>query len=122
MRIGRIVTGLLGAMVIGGTAAAQAGGGLGQSLGVTSYPAQGQTPQMQQKDEGQCYAWSKQQTGIDPMAKPPPPPPSTALGPRRRAIQNEEEEQAQAQMSGKQKATFDKAFSACMTGRGYVTR
>lgn len=38
------------------------------SLGVIVYPAKGQPPQQQNKDEGECYAWARQQTGIDPVA------------------------------------------------------
>jgi len=30
------------------------------------YPAKNQTPQQQQKDEGECATWAKQTTGIDP--------------------------------------------------------
>src|SRR5512137_289457 len=41
------------------------------SLGMVVFPAQGQTPQKQAQDEGECYAWSKGQTGVDPMAPPP---------------------------------------------------
>jgi len=44
------------------------------SLGVFPYPTKGQDAAQQQKDEGECYTWSKQQTGIDPAAPPPPPP------------------------------------------------
>jgi YMGG-like Gly-zipper len=49
------------------------------------YPSKGQTAQQQQKDEGECAAWAKQTTGIDPAvlaatptvaAAPPPPPPT----------------------------------------------
>ena len=40
------------------------------------FPAKGQTPQQQAQDEGECYAWSKQQTGIDPFAAPTPAPTS----------------------------------------------
>ena len=42
------------------------------------YPAKGQSPQQQQADDGQCYAWAKNSTGIDPAvvsAQPPPPAP-----------------------------------------------
>jgi uncharacterized protein YcfJ len=35
------------------------------------FPAKGQTSQQQAQDEGECYAWSKGQTGVDPMAPPP---------------------------------------------------
>ena len=30
------------------------------------YPAAGQTPEQQQQDQGQCHAWSVQQSGFDP--------------------------------------------------------
>ncbi|HYA76118.1 MAG TPA: glycine zipper domain-containing protein [Burkholderiaceae bacterium] len=30
------------------------------------YPARGQSPQQQNQDEGECYVWAKQSTGIDP--------------------------------------------------------
>jgi hypothetical protein len=32
------------------------------------YPAKGQSPQQQSQDEGECYVWAKQSTGIDPVA------------------------------------------------------
>jgi uncharacterized protein YcfJ len=44
---------------------------LSTSLGMVVFPAKGQTPQQQAQDEGECYAWSKGQTGVDPMAPPP---------------------------------------------------
>lgn len=31
-----------------------------------TYPAKGQTPEQQSKDDGECYVWAKQTTGIDP--------------------------------------------------------
>jgi hypothetical protein len=30
------------------------------------YPNQGQSPQQEQFDKGQCYSWAVQQTGFDP--------------------------------------------------------
>lgn len=39
---------------------------LSSSLGVVAYPAKGQSDKEQSKDEGECFAWAKQQTGIDP--------------------------------------------------------
>jgi len=44
------------------------------------YPAKGQSAAQQQKDETECYAWAKGQTGYDPAnatqyAAPPPPQP-----------------------------------------------
>jgi len=48
------------------------------------YPAKGQTPQQQKKDEGECYSWAVQNSGYDPANPPPPPaaaaPPTTATG------------------------------------------
>jgi hypothetical protein len=41
---------------------------LSSSLGVATYPSKGQSPDQQSKDEGECFAWAKQQTGIDPVA------------------------------------------------------
>jgi len=46
---------------------------LSTSFGMVVFPAQGQTPQKQSQDEGECYAWSKGQTGVDPMAPAPAP-------------------------------------------------
>jgi len=39
------------------------------------YPAKGQSAQQQKKDDGECYTWAKQSTGIDPavVAQTPPP-------------------------------------------------
>lgn len=44
---------------------------LSTSLGMVVFPAKGQAAQQQSQDEGECYAWSKGQTGVDPMAPPP---------------------------------------------------
>ena len=41
------------------------------------YPAKGQSQSQQHADEGQCSAWAKQSTGIDPMAVAQTPPPQT---------------------------------------------
>jgi hypothetical protein len=45
---------------------------MSQSLGIMVFPAKGQTPEQQGKDESDCYVWAKQQTGYDPVAPPPP--------------------------------------------------
>jgi len=46
------------------------------------YPAKGQNPQQQKKDEGECYGWAKGNTGVDPaaVAAQPAPPPGPATG------------------------------------------
>jgi hypothetical protein len=46
------------------------------SANLVIYPAQGQSAEQQQKDEGECYTWARDETGIDPLAQgavaPPP--------------------------------------------------
>lgn len=42
------------------------------------YPAKGQTAAQQSSDDGACYAWAKQNTGIDPAYLAPP---AQATGP-----------------------------------------
>lgn len=48
------------------------------------YPAKGQSPQQQSKDESECNQWAMQQSGVDPSKPAPPvaapPPPTTATG------------------------------------------
>jgi hypothetical protein len=41
------------------------------------YPAKGQSPPQQQKDQGECEAWAKQTTGIDPVAVAQAPAPTS---------------------------------------------
>jgi hypothetical protein len=42
------------------------------SLGLAVYPGSGQDAAKQGKDEGECYAWARQQTGIEPTAASAP--------------------------------------------------
>jgi hypothetical protein len=53
-----------------------------QAAAPVIYPAKGQGPQQQQKDDGECYVWAKNNTGIDPakIAGAPPPPSGPAVG------------------------------------------
>jgi len=137
---------------------------ISSSLGVVPYPSKGQSPEQQNKDEGECYAWAKQQTGIDPVAvaSAPPPPSGPAVGGGERvkgaargaaggaavgAIagdtgkgaaagavvgtmaggrQARQNKQAQGQQAQDAKAGtlqhFNKAFGACMEGKGYVVK
>jgi len=44
------------------------------------YPAGGQSPEQQQKDQGECQVWATQSTGIDPAALATAPPPSSSSG------------------------------------------
>ena len=49
------------------------------------YPAKGQSAAQQQKDDGECQTWAKQNTGVDPAKPAPtaqtaaPPPPKGGL-------------------------------------------
>lgn len=36
------------------------------SLNLIVYPSEGQAPEQQNKDEGDCQSWARQRTGIDP--------------------------------------------------------
>jgi hypothetical protein len=40
-----------------------------------TYPAKGQSAAQQSKDDKECYAWARQNTGIDPAAVASTPPP-----------------------------------------------
>ena len=42
------------------------------TLGLFVHPGSGQDTAKQAADEGECYAWARQQTGIDPTAAPTP--------------------------------------------------
>ena len=157
-----------GLMVLLNFATAQqsqgAGNSISSSLGVIPYPTKGQSPSQQNQDEGECYAWAKQQTGIDPMAVVGKP--TTQSGPAvgggqrvggaavgaaggaaigaiagdagrgaavgaiagtlmggARARQNKATQEAQAQEAkARTLQNFNRAFGACMEGRGYVVK
>jgi YMGG-like Gly-zipper len=137
---------------------------LSSSLGVAAYPSKGQSTEMQNQDEGHCFEWAKQQTGVDPFAVANTPPPASgpavgggerlrgaargavggaavgaivgdagkgagvgaAVGTMaggRQARQNKraEAEQVQSVKDGAIQS-FNKAFCACMEGRGYVVK
>jgi hypothetical protein len=137
---------------------------LSSSLGVVPYPTKGQSPDQQNRDEGECYAWAKQQTGIDPAAVASAPAPQSgpatgggervrgaargaaagaavgaiggdagkgaaagaavgtvAGGSQARRNKGAQEQQAQDAKAGTLQ-TFNKAFGACMEGRGYTVK
>jgi len=60
-----LLTGFFAVISVMENASAQS---LSSSLGVSTYPSKGQSAQQHSKDEGECFAWAKQQTGIDPLA------------------------------------------------------
>jgi hypothetical protein len=137
---------------------------ISSSLGVIPYPSKGQPSVQQEQDEGECYAWAKQQTGIDPVAVANSPQPSSgpAVGGGQRvkgaargavggaavgAIAGDagagagvgavvgtmaggrnarQDKKAQEQKAQDAKSAtiqqFNKAFGACMEGKGYVVK
>jgi hypothetical protein len=61
---------LTGVAVLVAAATVAPGIVLGQSY---VYPTRGQSPQQQQKDQGECHVWATQQSGVNPAAMAPPP-------------------------------------------------
>lgn len=45
--------------------------GTGVAAEVYVYPAKGQAPEQQQRDEGECQDWARAQSGFDPATPPP---------------------------------------------------
>jgi hypothetical protein len=122
-----------------------------------AYPAKGQSPQQQNKDDSECYAWAKRTTGIDPATVAMNAPSQQQSQPggerlsgaargaafgaivgdsgdaaatgaivggliggrRARANQDARNQQSQAQQQ-QLISTFNRAFGACMEGRGYT--
>jgi hypothetical protein len=86
------------------------------------YPQKGQSTEQQKKDSYECYEWAKTQSGVDPSAapapssgRPGPPGPNGALK-RRKDLAAQEAKQKEAG------SAYDRAFGACMQGRGYSVR
>jgi len=97
-----------------------------------AYPTKGQTQEQQQQDHFACYSWAKEQTGVDPSQLPPV---TTAQSSqqaqpvrglfRRREEQQQQQQQAQAKAQAnateqQRLQTYDRAWTACMQGRGYT--
>ena len=139
------------------------------------YPSQGQSNEQMEQDKFQCYSWSKNESGFDPMALPTastPPPAKEAqkggvargavrgtllggavgaiagnsksdtrtglkagaatgalVGGMRRNSQVREEdqqrknwEQQQVNQYAQGRTNYNRAYAACMEGRGYSVR
>jgi len=88
-----------------------------------AFPAKGQIPEQQQQDQFACYSWAKGQTGVDPSQPPPQPTAQQPQGgPFRRREEEKQAAQAQAQASTQEQQKLQlyyRAWTACMTGRGY---
>jgi Glycine-zipper domain len=59
---------------------------LSQQWGLSVFPAKGQDRATQDKDETDCYQWSKQNTGIDPLAPPKAAEPAATQEPKGQAV------------------------------------
>lgn len=128
------------------------------------YPSKGQGADQMEKDKYECYQWSRQQTGFDPMqpatAQAPAPQQKGGAvkgaaggalmgaavgaiagdagtraaigaasggiigGARRRQSAKSQEQLAQQEQAGyaQQRQQYDRAWSACMEGRGYTVK
>lgn len=127
------------------------------------YPAKGQSPEQQSRDEGECYSFAKQQSAFDPMATPtatsaaPEQQGGVVRGAARGALvgaavgaiagdtgegaamgaaagglmggmrrnssrrQQDSWEQEQAQIYAANRDNYNRAYAACLEGRGYTT-
>jgi hypothetical protein len=117
------------------------------------YPQKGQSQEQQQKDEGECAAWAKGQSGVDPGAAAPPPDrrqrqrgtvggaargaaagaaigaiagdagKGAAIGAAGGGIAGRRGAKA-AEQAGQQQTqdAYQRAFAACMEGRGYTVK
>ena len=118
-------------------------------LKVYVFPANNQTPDQQAKDSNDCYAWAKQQTGVDPTNPTVPAKQDTsqagkggavkgaakgAVAPTAGAIggvagKKQAKQQAAQQAQQQQQAavnqqidSFKKAYTACMEGKKYTVK
>jgi len=135
-----------------------------------AYPNQGQSQEQQDKDQYECFNWSKQQSGFDPMAMPTasaPAPSNKSTGPgllggaaigggagaiggaitggsagkgaligaglggllggltsnsqkNKNQQKHKDWERQQAGQYQQGRSNYNRAYSACMTGRGYT--
>lgn len=146
MRVG--MDRLVGVAVMLAVAAMLPGSALGQYV----YPGRGQSPEQQQKDQGECHGWAMQQAG-NPAAVPPPPGPSgevlrstgrgaaigavggaiggnagkgAAIGAASGALiggfRRVDEQRAYNQAQANANASYSRAYGACLEGRGYTVK
>ena len=101
------------------------------------YPNKGQSQEVMERDKYNCYQWAKKETGFDPMEAPKatqaPPREGAAigglLGGVRRSRQTREQQNKQDQWAQEQAAqysqkrnTYNRAYAACLEGKGYTVK
>lgn len=136
MWIRRLLTASLAACLLPGAALAQ-----------YVYPSQNQSPEQQQRDQGECHTWAVNQTGYNPGTASSPSQGGVVRGGARGAaagavvgaiagdagkgaaagaaggalIGGMRRRDAQRQQQGAQQQ-FQRAYFACLEGRGYTVR
>ncbi len=83
-----------------------------KGLNLYAYPRSGQNSDKQLKDENECYASAKQQTGIDPQA----PPPATKSAEQKAAEQKAAADAAKAPKGGRVKGAAKGAAAGAAIG------
>jgi hypothetical protein len=107
------------------------------------YPAKGQSKDQTEKDKYECYQWAKGQTGFDPMQVPTattPPPQQKGGAVKGAAVgavsggvlggaRRQQSRKAQGEWEKKESAGYEqrrneynRAWGACMEGRGYTVK
>ena len=113
------------------------------------YPSKGQSHEQMEKDKYECYGWAKQNSGYDPMQQQAAPQSESMVGgaaggaargaiigaiagdagkgaaigagagAARRGIGNRRRESEYQQQSAAADSEYNRAYSACLKGRGY---
>ena len=135
-------------VILGGALVVALSVGAAHALEMFIYPSKGQSAQQQEKDKFECYGWSKGQSGFDPMAPPTAstPPPSRggrsvaggaigggalgagvgavgAAGSNAAASRDYRDwERREATSYAAKRGQYNRAFAACMEGRGYTVK
>jgi hypothetical protein len=52
---------------LGQTPSGTTGSSFAKSLGIYIFPAKNQSPEVQSKDDADCYRWAVEQSGVDPL-------------------------------------------------------
>jgi hypothetical protein len=107
-----------------------AGQAMAQELYI--YPAKGQSAEQQDKDKFECYNWAKNDTGFDPMAVPttssaPPSGQKKSGGAVRGALGGAAlgvvlGDSGKSAKRGALAGNYNRAYSACLEGRGYTVK
>jgi hypothetical protein len=83
-----------------------------KSIGMFAYPKNGQTSNQQMKDENECFASAKQQSGVDPNA----PPPATKTEEQKKAEQQAAADNAKKVRGGRAKGAARGAAGGAAVG------